>query len=44
MIPVLSNGYYAKRLIGEWHPGTTGFIELTCSSGGMKKNNTGSKF
>jgi len=44
MIPVLSNGYYAKRLKGAWYPGTTGFLGLMCSSGGMKKNKTGSKF
>jgi len=43
MIQVLSNGYYAKSLIGAWHPGTTGFLGLMCSSGGMKKNNTASK-
>ena len=43
MIPVLSNDYYAKRLIGAWHPGTTGFLGLMCSSGGMEKNNTVSK-
>jgi len=45
IIPVLStgNGYYANRLIGAWHPGATGFLGLTCSSGGMEKNNTASK-
>jgi len=33
-----------QRLIGAWHPGTTGFLGLMCSRGGMKNNNTGSKF